>query len=66
LPEVAGQAAELVDPLDVDSIVTGVRRLLDDSVLRTRLQSLGTSQSRKFSWEQAADATWRVLEAAGG
>jgi glycosyltransferase involved in cell wall biosynthesis len=62
LPEVAGQAAELVDPLDVESIAGGVQRLLRDAQRRDQLRAAGLAQSRQFSWERAAAETWHVLD----
>lgn len=62
LPEVAGEAAELVDPFDIESIANGLSRLLDDRSHRHNLRAAGLVQSRKFSWEEAAASTWRVFE----
>lgn len=64
LPEVAGDAAEFVDPLDVESIADGLVRLLEDRQRREALRTAGLAQSRQFSWEDAAKATWHVLESA--
>jgi glycosyltransferase involved in cell wall biosynthesis len=64
LPEVAGSAAMLVDPLDVESIANGVQTLLGDRRRRGELQTAGLAQSRRFSWAEAAAATWNVLGAA--
>ncbi len=52
LPEVAGDAAVLVDPLDLDAIVGGILRALGDA---GRLRAAGPAQARRFSWERAAD-----------
>jgi glycosyltransferase involved in cell wall biosynthesis len=54
LPEVAGDAAILVNPYDVEAIADGLRRLLDDTVLRTELIARGFRQAAKFTWEGAA------------
>ncbi len=54
LPEVAGDAAVLVDPYDVEAIADGLRRLLDDTALRTELVARGFRQVAKFTWEGAA------------
>jgi glycosyltransferase involved in cell wall biosynthesis len=54
LPEVAGDAAILVDPYDIEAIVDGLRRLLDDATLRTELTARGFRQAAKFTWEGAA------------
>jgi alpha-1,3-rhamnosyl/mannosyltransferase len=64
LPEVAGDAAEFVHPLDIESIACGLARLLDDCQRRDALRAAGLTQSRRFSWDDAAGATWRVFETA--
>lgn len=55
LAEVAGDAAELVDPESVESIRDGLQRLLTDSDLRDRLASAGQKRARLFSWERTVD-----------
>lgn len=52
LPEVAGDAAVLVDPYDVASIVAGLRALDGDPALRARLAAAGPKQAELFSPER--------------
>jgi glycosyltransferase involved in cell wall biosynthesis len=52
LPEVAGDAALLVDPYDVDAIRDGIRRLDADEALRNELTTRGRGQAQKFSPER--------------
>ncbi|MBF0618525.1 MAG: glycosyltransferase, partial [Nitrospirae bacterium] len=66
LPEVAGDAAFYVDPLDVDSITKGLHRLLSDEALRTDLTVRGVKRLNNFSWESAAQKTMDVFLAAVG
>jgi len=66
LPEVAGEAALLVDPLSVDEIAAGLTRLAGDPALRRCLVERGYQQLRKFSWEQAARQLLEVLVDAAG
>lgn len=54
LPEVAGNAALLVDPNDVDAICNAILRLETDSARRLELVEAGYKQIKKFSWERAA------------
>ena len=54
LPEVAGGAALLVDPLDVGGLAAVVARVLRDEGLRERLRAAGLARARQFSWETAA------------
>lgn len=49
LPEIAGDAALLVDPYDVNAIAEGLRALDVDAELRTRLSAAGLAQAAKFS-----------------
>jgi glycosyltransferase involved in cell wall biosynthesis len=49
LAEVAGQAALLVDPEDVDAIANGFRRLVFDEALRQYYERAGPLQVSKFS-----------------
>lgn len=66
LPEVVGDAAVLVNPLDVEEIAHGIRLIVNDSALRERLQDRGPRQARKFSWEETAQRTSVVLALAVG
>jgi glycosyltransferase involved in cell wall biosynthesis len=64
LPEVAGEAALLVDPTDPGEIAEGLARLLGEPELRDRLRSAGRERVAGFTWERSATATARVLGAA--
>lgn len=62
LPELAGDAALLVDPTDTAALVEALRRMLDDEPLRAVLVARGRERVKQFSWARAAGATMRVLE----
>lgn len=64
LPEVAGDAAEFVDPLDEESIFEGLHRVLHSSELREAMRRRGLERANRFSWENAARETARVYELA--
>ena len=51
LPEVAGDAAFLVDPYDPQAIADGIRRVVTDRVLHDDLHHKGLARARQFSWE---------------
>jgi glycosyltransferase involved in cell wall biosynthesis len=53
LPEVAGDAAVLVDPYDPNAIANGIYQVLTDSEFRRDLRARGTARARQFSWEQS-------------
>jgi glycosyltransferase involved in cell wall biosynthesis len=64
LPEVAGDAAVLVEPGDAAAIADGLRALFDDAELRERLIAAGRDRVRGFTWERSAARTAEVLRAA--
>jgi len=66
LPEVAGDAALLVDPDDVDAIADAMLRLSRDESLRQELIAKGYENVKRFSWEKAARETLAVLVKAAG
>lgn len=57
LPEVAGDAALLFDPEDVEAIRGVTERLLTDASLRERLRSAGLERAALFSWDRTAELT---------
>ena len=62
LPEVAGEAALLVDPNDHEEIASAVLKLLDDKDFRDKKRQQGLKQVEKFSWEEAARMTLDVFK----
>lgn len=58
LPEVAGDAAVLFDPEDVDAIVAALRSVLDDPKRRADLAARGPARAAGFTWERSAELTW--------
>lgn len=64
LPEVAGDAALLVDPTSVEEIGQAVIRVLTDDRERRRLVSAGRGRPEAFSWERCAQATLASWERA--
>lgn len=58
-PEVAGGAAILVDPFDVESIATGLEQATKPDEV-TRLRALGFERAKAFDWTSAANATLEV------
>ncbi len=54
LPEVAGDAALLVDPHDTDALAQAMARALEDADLRQKMIACGFAQAARFTWEQAA------------
>jgi alpha-1,3-rhamnosyl/mannosyltransferase len=60
LPEVAGAAALLIDPEDLDALTAGLERLLDDAPWRVQARARGLEQARRFSWERCVEDTVAV------
>ena len=60
LPEVAGDAALLVDPTDTESIAAAIRRLLEDDGLRRSMAERSLAQAARFSWPRTAAETLAV------
>ncbi len=65
LPEVAGEAALLVNPLDTAGIRDGIRQLVRDPLLRAELVERGLENVKRFTWEETAGRILDVLEEAG-
>lgn len=52
IPEVAGNAAILVDPYNVDAFAGAIYKVLTDDMVRKKLIKAGFEQAKKFSWER--------------
>lgn len=62
LPEVTGDAAILVDPLDVEAIVEAVCQLRQDPAYRTAQSNRGLDRAKQFTWEESAKRTAQIYE----
>ncbi|MCK4419985.1 glycosyltransferase [Candidatus Aerophobetes bacterium] len=62
--EVAGDAALLVDPYNIDEISKTMYKVLIDQNLRKELIEKGLKRTKEFSWEKAAKETLKVYEEA--
>jgi glycosyltransferase involved in cell wall biosynthesis len=62
LPEVAGDAALLVNPDDDEELAGAMVRILRDPPLRESLRAKGFERARQFSWERAARQTLAVYK----
>ena len=61
LPEVAGDAALLVDPTDTAALAGGLARLAGDAGLRAELRARGLARAAEFTWDRCAVETLAVL-----
>ena len=66
MPEVAGDAALLVNPLCVDEIKTAMSRLYSDQELRAELSERALKRAENFSWKQTADQTLMQIKRLAG
>jgi glycosyltransferase involved in cell wall biosynthesis len=57
LPEVAGDAAALFDPTDVEDMARAIREVLHSPVLRERLIAAGLKRVQRFSFRRTAEDT---------
>ncbi len=62
LPEIAGDAALLIDPEDTAAIADGLARLASDAALRDDLRARGLARAGQFTWERCAEETLAVLQ----
>lgn len=61
MPEVAGDAALLVNPNREDEIALAMTKLFKDEALRHSLIIKAQQQRQKFSWDQTYEKVWKVL-----
>jgi glycosyltransferase involved in cell wall biosynthesis len=62
MAEVAGDAAETVDPRDVSAIAAAMRRIRDDSTWAETLRRRGLQRADRYGWARTATAVRRVIE----
>lgn len=60
LSEIAGDAALLINPADVESIADALYMVYKDSALREKLRTRGFERARQYSWQQTAQKTASV------
>src|SRR5271170_3437100 len=65
LPEVVGDAAEIINPENVFDIARGLREVLLDPIRRSSLVERGFAQARRFSWERTAQQVLDAYEEIG-
>jgi glycosyltransferase involved in cell wall biosynthesis len=62
MPEVAGQAAILVDPFNVHNIAEGMHKLHSDKAYRDFLKAEGTKRLMDFDWQKSAEIIYKEIE----
>ena len=61
LPEVVGNAALMINPMNIDELAWAMDILLSDENLRKKLIKDGLKQAQKFSWQKCAQKTLDIL-----
>jgi glycosyltransferase involved in cell wall biosynthesis len=61
MPEIAGDAALIVNPLSVDAIADALHRITSDKALRELLIKKGRTRTRLFDWDSSAAAFWQLM-----
>ena len=61
MPEIVGNAALLVNPMEVTQIKNAMIELFNNKNLREDLITKGGVQKQKFSWEKSGDLLWESI-----
>lgn len=59
--EIAGDAADLINPFDPESIANGIKRLVVNSERSESYVELGFKRAAQFSWDKTADELWNSM-----
>lgn len=62
MPEIAGEAALLVDPFKPEDIALAMRRISTDHTLREKLIKAGADRAAIFTWDKSAERLWKSIE----
>lgn len=62
IPEVAGEAALLIDPYDESAIANAMKEIITDSQLRNQMRQKGLDRASQFSWQKTASQTAEILK----
>ena len=63
IPEICGDAALLVEPMQISELASAINALLSDNALREKLIAKGLKRAKKFTWEKTASEILPVLAA---
>ena len=64
MPEIAGDAALLVNPYNVAEIANAMEQLYGDPQLRNTLIEKGIARKDLYTWDRTADLLWQTIEKA--
>lgn len=60
-PETLGDAAELVNPYDIEAIASGMNRILTDNQLAERLTQRGRNRAEQFRWSRTKRQVYEAI-----
>jgi len=66
LPEVAGDAALLVDPTRPEALAAAMTSIMNDAELRQALRAKGLARARTFTWDAVAQQTLAIYRTVVG
>jgi glycosyltransferase involved in cell wall biosynthesis len=66
LPEVAGDAALLVDPTQPEALAAAMTAIMNDAELRQALRAKGLARARTFTWDAVAQQTLAIYRTVVG
>jgi glycosyltransferase involved in cell wall biosynthesis len=62
MPEIAGDAAIVVNPASEEEIKKSIKKVLDDKEMQKELVTKGLKRAKEFTWEKAANETMKVYQ----
>ena len=62
MPEIAGDAALLVNPMEVNEIKNAMIKLITNNELRSELSARGLIHAQHFNWNSTAKILWNAVE----
>jgi glycosyltransferase involved in cell wall biosynthesis len=62
MPEIAGNAALIVDPYSIDDIAEAMLKMSTDAELRQKLIDAGNIKKKDYSWDITAQKLWQLVE----
>lgn len=61
MPEIAGNAALIIDPFKPESIAEAMLRIMTDAELREKLIKEGFERAKLFTWDKSAARLWKII-----
>jgi glycosyltransferase involved in cell wall biosynthesis len=62
MPEVAGDAAEIIDPFNFKDLAGGICKLIGDQNMRSEYSRRGLERAKRFTWRKSAEQLLSIYE----